>query len=72
MRLVKNLPHDNVRVFSDNIDMLEELLRVTGVYVERKTINSMLRSEKEDKNSWKMCAVITLKLCLAARVPVLA
>ena len=32
----------------------------------------MLRSEKEDKNSWKMCAVITLKLCLTARVPVLA
>jgi hypothetical protein len=33
MKIVKSLPHDNVRVFSDNIDMLEELLRIPGVYV---------------------------------------
>lgn len=34
----------------------------------------MLSSDKseKDKNSWRMCAVITLKLCIAARVPILA
>jgi hypothetical protein len=33
MKLIRALPHENVRVFSDNIDMLEELLRIPGVYV---------------------------------------
>jgi hypothetical protein len=31
----------------------------------------MLTSTKENKNDWRMCAVITLKLCITARVPIL-
>lgn len=54
--------------------MLEQLLKIPGVYVEKSTINKMLRGDEKDesKNEWRLCAIITLKLCLTYKVPILS
>lgn len=73
VKSVKSLPHENPYIFSDNIDILEKLLKVPGVYVQKSTIKSMLKREKDEKDDQtrRMCAIIILKLCIIARVPVL-
>lgn len=43
MKIVKALPHENVNVYIDNVDMLDALLQIEGAYVDRGIINTMLR-----------------------------
>ena len=72
-RSVRCLPHKNPYIFSDNIDLLERLLKVPGAFVQKNTIRNMLRKERGEKDdfNWRMCAIVVLKLCLIARAPVL-
>lgn len=72
-RSVRSLPHHNPYIFSDNIDLLEQMLRVPGVYVNKNMIRGMLKKDKDEKDeyNWRMCAIVALKLCLIARTPVL-
>jgi hypothetical protein len=48
MKLVRSLPHDNVNAYIDNVDMLEALLKIEGAFVERGTINKMLKGDEKD------------------------
>ena len=48
MKLVKALPHENVNLHTDNIDLLEQLLSIQNVYVRRETINNMLKEDLKD------------------------
>ena len=44
-KIIRTLPHDNSMIYSDNIDILEGLLKIEGVYVERKLITEMLKTK---------------------------
>ena len=74
-KLVACLPHQNMNAYFDNVTMLQELLKVKGVFVERKTIEKMLKGDekKEEsvRNDWRMCAIIVIKICLALKVPIM-
>ena len=45
------------------------------MFVERKTIEKMLKGDekKEEsvRNDWRMCAIIVIKICLALKVPIM-
>lgn len=74
MKLIRALPHDNADVYVDNVYMLEQLLNVDGVYVDKTTINKMLKGDEKDdsRNEWRLCAIIVLKLCISYKVPILS
>ena len=44
-KLIATLPHPNVDVYIDNVNLLEELLKIEDVYVDKKTIVRMLKTE---------------------------
>jgi hypothetical protein len=74
MKLVKALPDANVNVYIDNVDMLEALLKVSDVFVDKNIINKMLKAEDMEetkKSEWRLCAIIVIKLCIAHKVPIL-
>jgi len=50
MRVVTLLPHDNTEVYIDNVNLLEDLFKVPGVYVDRKTLAKMLKSEDMEES----------------------
>ena len=61
-------------IYSDNIDILDNLLKVDGVHVSKKLMIQMLKSsqnEEKKKYEWRTCAAIVLKSCLIREVPIL-
>ena len=50
MRVVTLLPHDNTELYIDNVNLLEDLFKVPGVYVDRKTLAKMLKSEDMEES----------------------
>ena len=43
-KIIRTLPHEDNMIYSDNIDVLENLLKIKDVFVNKKLINEMIKS----------------------------
>jgi hypothetical protein len=52
MKIVRALPYENNFIYSDNIDIMESMMKIPGVVVSKSTVVNMLKStEKENNNN---------------------
>lgn len=44
MKVIKALPHQNLYIYNDNMEILNNLLRIEGIWINKPTVISMLKA----------------------------